>query len=512
MKIKIDWVEANGFRAFRESIRFEFGTENHITGDNGAGKSSIMEAIVFAVTGCDKEGKANAADRLISKGDSEMSLSVGISVGGQPHRIDRHIVKHKNKTETTIYLNNNKSNQETIEALVVNRKHFMAAFLLDYFCLLDTKEAREQMMMMLPVPADDVVLAELAESESEFVKALEGAKLADPDVYISREKGELRGFKDELLRLEGESRSIDDALKVEIPEMLKVDYTPIESLRESIQAIEQAQPKSVSTALLDEKLSELRAEHKSIQQNLSYEENIVVCEKCGHHNNLNAEQEACNEAIIIRMGEIDKEIESVLGDIGSIRKENESAAERFRAANAETISLLRDQLHELEQNTNIVERQNLNIDVLQESRQKALERSLSIQGERTKLEQYITNAECRIKAAQAFKVKRCEIQIRSIEDLLDRVSIRLFDIVKSTGEIKPTFKLEYDCKEYHVLSTSEKTRCGLEISGLICSLSKQEIPVFIDNGESITHFNKPKGQLFIAQVVEGTNLNLEALA
>lgn len=512
MKIKIDWVEANGFRAFREPVRFEFGTENHITGDNGAGKSSIMEAIVFAVTGCDKEGKSNAADRLVSKGCSEMSLSVGVAVGDQFHRIDRHIVKHKNKTETTIYLNNNKTNQETIEALVVNRKHFMAAFLLDYFCLLDAKEAGEQLVMMLPVPTDDEVLAELVESEFGYVTALEGAKLTDPDKYIDRERKELKGFNDELLRLEGEMRTVEDALKVEIPEMLKVDYTPIESLRESIQTIERARPKGIDTASLDARLSELRAEHKSIQRNLSYEENIVVCEKCGHHNNLNAEQEVRNEAIVIQMSEIDKEIEKLLTEIGSIRKDNESAAERFRTANSETIRLLREQLHDMEQNARIVEKQNLSIDVLKDSRQKALDRSLSIQTEKVNLEQYITNAERRIKAAQAFKVKRCEIQIRFIEDLLDRVSIRLFDIVKSTGEIKPTFKLEYDGKEYRVLSTSEKARCGLEISRLVCSLAKREMPVFIDNGESITYFEKPKGQLFIAHVIKGAKLNLEVIA
>lgn len=509
MKITIEWVEANGFRAFQDSVRFEFGEENRITGPNGSGKSSIMEAISFAVTGCDKEGKSNAADRLITKGCSEMSLSVGILVGDKSHRIDRYIVKHKNKTETTVFLDNVKSNQDLIDALVVNKKHFLSSFLLDYFCLLETKEAREQMMSLLPQPSQETVMEELSEDEAWAVTTLDGAKLNDPDVYIQREQTELKGFKEELLRTEGEVRAIEDALKIEIPMKVGIDRQPVENLRESISAIEQAKPKEKDVTALEQQLTQLRAEHRAIQSGLNYEEDLVICEKCGHINNRNAEQEARNAEIIKRMGEIDQQIEKLLPAISAIHAENASMLLKFEEANSQSLALLRGQLKELEANISIVERQNMSADVLAESRAKALERSLSIQSEQANLNKYIQNTEKRIKAAQAFKVKKCEVQIKAIEEKLDRVKIRLFDVTKSTGEIKPTFKLEYDGKEYRVLSTSEKARCGLEISRLICQLTGHDMPVFMDNGESITHYTKPGGQLFTATVVPNSELLLE---
>lgn len=511
-KITIEWVEANGFRANKEPVRFEFGSENHISGGNGKGKSSIGEAIVFGVTGCDKEGKSNAADRLMNLDCDEMSISVGIRVGKDVHRIDRYVVKHKNKTETTIHLNNNKTNQETIDALVVNRKHFLAAFLLDYFCLLEAKEAREQMVSLLPVPTDSVVLTALEEENTAHANALKGAALTDPDIFISKEKEQLQGFKDELLRLEGETRSVADTLKMETPEKVEIDYKPIQALKESIGLIERAIPSPKDTSALSSKLTKLQAEYEAIQKNLSFEENIVICENCGHPNNLSAEQDTKNAEITTRMGEINLECSVIVKEIKVIQVSNTTLFTNFEKANGETLHALREQLKEMEVNLSLVERQNMNVDVLLSNREKAKERSLVIQTEQANLMKYIENADLRIKAAQAFKVKKSELQVDGIKKSLKRVSIRLYNVTKSTGEVKPTFALNFDGKEYRVLSTSEKARCGLEISRLICKLSKQDLPVFLDNYESITHFEKPTGQLFTAEVCKNADLNLEVVS
>lgn len=365
------------------------------------------------------------------------------------------------------------------------------------------------MMSLLPQPSQEAVLEELSEDEAWAVAALDGAKLNDPDVYIQKEQTELKGFKEELLRTEGEARAIEEALNAENPVKVNIDRTSVDSLRESIQVIEQAKPKEKDTISLEQQLNQLRAEHRAIQNGLNFEEDLVICEKCGHVNNRNAEQEARNAEIIRRMGEIDQHIEKVLSAISTVRAENASMLRRFEEANSQTLAMLRGQLKELEDNISIVERQNMSVDVLTDARAKAVDRSLTIQTEQANLNRYIQNTEKRIKAAQAFKVKKCEIQIREIEAKLDRVKIRLFDVTKSTGEIKPTFKLEYDGKEYRVLSTSEKARCGLEISNLICDLTGHDMPVFLDNGESITHYTKPGGQLFTATVLPNSALTLE---
>jgi hypothetical protein len=50
--MKLDFVEIAGFRGFREKARFEFPAGFAVfTGRNGAGKSTVLDAVGFALTG-----------------------------------------------------------------------------------------------------------------------------------------------------------------------------------------------------------------------------------------------------------------------------------------------------------------------------------------------------------------------------------------------------------------------------------------------------------------------------
>lgn len=50
---------------------------------------------------------------------------------------------------------------------------------------------------------------------------------------------------------------------------------------------------------------------------------------------------------------------------------------------------------------------------------------------------------------------------------MNRVSISLYDIVKSTGEVKDVFRFEYIGRRYDRHSLSKKIRAGMEVSELM---------------------------------------------
>ena len=54
---------------------------------------------------------------------------------------------------------------------------------------------------------------------------------------------------------------------------------------------------------------------------------------------------------------------------------------------------------------------------------------------------------------------------------MNRVEISLYDVVKSTGEVKDTFKFQYGGRRYDRLSLSEKIRAGMEVSELMKRLT-----------------------------------------
>lgn len=70
-----------------------------------------------------------------------------------------------------------------------------------------------------------------------------------------------------------------------------------------------------------------------------------------------------------------------------------------------------------------------------------------------------------ISAVGEYSAKKAEITLQSLQ--MNRASIKLFDVVKTTGEVKNTFRFTYDGKDYRWLSTSEKIKAGLEVSALL---------------------------------------------
>ena len=104
-----------------------------------------------------------------------------------------------------------------------------------------------------------------------------------------------------------------------------------------------------------------------------------------------------------------------------------------------------------------------------------------------------------IAAGNEYAVKRAEIMLTPLK--MKQASIKLFEVVKSTGELKGTFKFAYDGKDYRWLSTSERIKAGLEVANLLKRLTGLAYPTFIDNAESInTNFIRPYGQTIFAFV------------
>ncbi|WLD99914.1 AAA family ATPase [Agrobacterium leguminum] len=73
--MRLDYVEVCGFRGFRDKVRIDFGGGfTVITGRNGVGKSTLCDAVEFAITGViekytvEKAAKETLADYLWWRG------------------------------------------------------------------------------------------------------------------------------------------------------------------------------------------------------------------------------------------------------------------------------------------------------------------------------------------------------------------------------------------------------------------------------------------------------------
>lgn len=105
--------------------------------------------------------------------------------------------------------------------------------------------------------------------------------------------------------------------------------------------------------------------------------------------------------------------------------------------------------------------------------------------------------------------KRAELTFANLQ--LNKVAISLYDVVKTTGEVKDTFKFTYDGRSYDRLSLSEKIRAGMEVTELMKRLTGHNYPVFVDNMESVDDLAnvRPTGQVIMARCVHGAALSVQ---
>ncbi|WP_342557326.1 hypothetical protein [Lysinibacillus sp. FSL P4-0201] len=111
-------------------------------------------------------------------------------------------------------------------------------------------------------------------------------------------------------------------------------------------------------------------------------------------------------------------------------------------------------------------------------------------------------------AIKDFEAKEAELQVKKVQDLFTNLTIKLFEELKTKDEENATFVVQMDGIDYSHLSFSEKTRAGLEVRDVLSTQSGVIAPCFVDNGETITKFQEPNGQLIISQVVAGKELEV----
>jgi len=133
-----------------------------------------------------------------------------------------------------------------------------------------------------------------------------------------------------------------------------------------------------------------------------------------------------------------------------------------------------------------------------------------------------TDYDARVKAAQdriaekkklisdmaLYLSKRAELTFSALR--MNRVAISLYDVVKTTGEVKESFRFTYNGRRYDRLSLSEKIKAGMEVSELMKRLTGRNYPVFVDNMESVEDLAnvQPTGQVIMAKFVPGAELSV----
>ena len=606
-QFEISSLKVSGFKCFAEERSFSFGPMNAIFGHNAQGKSTIADAISYAITGVSFFG-SNRMDRLRAPGKN-ISVELQIVDGeGQPHCLIRNRVGDN----TDVFWDGQPIAAKDLNTVFAERDLFLAVFNPLYLIEVLGNKGRDLFERYMPEVPHEKVMEQLSEHNQSI---LAQNPFLSPEALVKQTRESIRELESTLTYCQGQQdllrsqreqsgvlladrqKELQDC-RVRIQELesirttgfdgsdLKERLADLYSLHEEYVREQASLPQTDDLDAKFRDLTQKRAKREADVYHSQYAQALADTQKqinelgmeLARHRHILAglqpgircpmcyqtvTQETLPalkdefEATIRRICAQGKELSGQLDELHGL---DEKAREVFEAFRAQDIAMGNLELADIElrrqQAVDAVRAENeRRQQKISEIREEIQNIELDLETGRLSSEEMV-ELECFKERAKALEaeievlteqqgssmgadvapgisaeeinaeiVKKNELltalssyiaeRVRQRFDHLDlnRVSISLYEVSKTTGEVRDVFKFNYEDRPYVILSLSEKIKAGLEVSELLKKIAGINYPVFIDNGESVPVIDnvRPSGQTFISQVVKNEQLRVEIL-
>lgn len=606
-QFEISSLKVSGFKCFAEERSFSFGPMNAIFGHNAQGKSTIADAISYAITGVSFFG-SNRMDRLRAPGKN-ISVELQIVDGeGQPHCLIRNRVGDN----TDVFWDGQPIAAKDLNTVFAERDLFLAVFNPLYLIEVLGNKGRDLFERYMPEVPHEKVMEQLSEHNQSI---LAQNPFLSPEALVKQTRESIRELESTLTYCQGQQdllrsqreqsgvlladrqKELQDC-RVRIQELesirttgfdgsdLKERLADLYSLHEEYVREQASLPQTDDLDAKFRDLTQKRAKREADVYHSQYAQALADTQKqinelgmeLARHRHILAglqpgircpmcyqtvTQETLPalkdefEATIRRICAQGKELSGQLDELHGL---DEKAREVFEAFRAQDIAMCNLELADIElrrqQAVDAVRAENeRRQQKISEIREEIQNIELDLETGRLSSEEMV-ELECFKERAKALEaeievlteqqgssmgadvapgisaeeinaeiVKKNELltalssyiaeRVRQRFDHLDlnRVSISLYEVSKTTSEVRDVFKFNYEDRPYVILSLSEKIKAGLEVSELLKKIAGINYPVFIDNGESVPVIDnvRPSGQTFISQVVKNEQLRVEIL-
>lgn len=588
---QITGMTISGFKSYQEPTELTFGNPTIITGGNGRGKTSVADAIAFAVTGLPFFGE-RGIDRLHNEENPDVYIAMRfLDDAGRAHEL----VRTRQKNRMCITYDGGEVRQLDLKDLFGEPDVFLSILNPLYFIEELGDKGKNLLEMYLPELPPEKVLEQLP---PDLALALKEEPLLSPETYLKNKRADVRNLEESILYMRGQRDQAEAQGKARL-QMAESAAQKQVALQEELTALEEKQFDGLDIPAMREQLVDLSARYEEAlrdsgggeeQDRLSelrakiakrqaeqYQSKYAqpLAETAAQVKNLAAryQQEGrnyqflsagnpcptCHRAIPANsltevQAEIKKSAAAILAEgkakqaqMLELQGLDKKATDTFEQFKADDLAKWRQEADALEARRQAlagavpqeavdlrrqVETLNASIeygnlsqeefDRLAECREalrqcsaelSAAEKAVGqppedIDGQMEQARQKIAELKKQISHAAQYVSKRAEMLFSALK--MNRVEISLYDVVKTTGEVKDVFKFTYAGRRYDRLSLSEKIRAGMEVSELMKRLTGRNYPVFVDNMESVDDLAnvRPMGQVILAKCVHGAELSV----
>ena len=394
MKIEITHIAITGFKGYKDKVEYGLGYRTLVTGNNALGKSTIGEAIVWALTGCDIYGNEKAATRLVNNSKPKVTeVAIDFLLDEEPQTI----IRRKKGSANDVYWNEKKSSTNDIARDIFKNKNVFLSIVNPYFFPdLAPKDAKQLLSDVLKPIGRDEIFAELGDY---LVKILNDNGFRIPETFMADTRADIKEHEDNIIYLEG----VQDGLKpMEVADKKIFDDTELKNFEAELKDLETppdvseelsklVPPKDITSELnkitpvnRQAELSELRVQeatlkaslsnlslqellpveakqerrkellneyHAKLNQLNSMDHDIIKCGRCGNEIDLTAQSREMLAADINEILDKGKKLKSEIDEINAknieIVKNNEKikkAAEDEVNAQLKAIQIKREQI------------------------------------------------------------------------------------------------------------------------------------------------------------------------
>ena len=454
--MQIVTLQTKDFKGLPNGV-YDFEMVNRISGRNGAGKSSISEAIIFALYGRTRTGNASTDDLIHESAESTMvaiEFDTGTTILREQSRFYGSGLK----------LNGEKTDQNTLQASLPEHTTFLNIFLPGYFMNQSESDQRSQLLSY----STDVDLGSL------FADYTKRDDLADKyhivfssvDKEAKKFKKREKDLKDEIQRAQYKKTYAEDQIKSLKKPKARIDVEKTQSQIELHEAWDNYE--------------------SALENNQRIGEQILAATKgrCGECNQELPEDQRADKLKQLNARKVEATKPS------SKRPKTSVSELREKLSDAKATNALYDNY---EEQILDLQKQKVDADDLIEKSQheladvSAIAEALSPKGIR---------AQASRKQVQPILE---EINVFTGEDL--PVKIETLKPLKTKGDLKEVFILSANEVPYKFLSTGEKKRIDIALSQTINKMSGAEIDMyFVDDAELISEEYTLSGQVFKAYV------------